>query len=114
MEINLNLLSNFRNVCAHEDILYDHRTQRSIPNCKYHELLNIPKEEDEYIYGKNDLFSLVIILKQMLSKEDFKDLMQEIKHEVKKLDDIVSTVPLTGILERIGFPNNWMEIEDLD
>ena len=50
----------------------------------------------------------------MLSKEDFKDLMQEIKHEVKKLDDIVSTVPLTGILERIGFPNNWMEIEDLD
>ena len=71
---------------------------------KYHELLNIPKEEDEYIYGKNDLFSLVIILKQMLSKEDFKDLMQEIKHEVKKLDDIVSTVPLTGILERIGFP----------
>ena len=114
MEINLNLLSNFRNVCAHEDILYDHRTQRSIPNCKYHELLNIPKEEDEYIYGKNDLFSLVIILKQMLSKEDFKNLMIEIKQEVKKLDDIVSTVPLTGILERIGFPNNWMEIECLD
>ena len=76
--------------------------------------LNIPKEENEYIYGKNDLFSLVIILKQMLSKEDFKNLMIEIKQEVKKLDDIVSTVPLTRILERIGFPNNWMEIEYLD
>ena len=114
MEINLNLLSNFRNVCAHEDILYDHKTQRAIPDCKYHTLLNIPKEDDEYIYGKNDLFSLVIILKQMLSKDDFSDLMSEIKTEVRRLDNVVSTVPLSGILERIGFPKNWMEIEDLD
>lgn len=113
MEINLNLLSNFRNVCAHEDILYDYRLQRSIPDCEYHEMLEIPMEEDEYIYGKNDLFSLVIILKQMLTKEDFKKLIREIKNEVNELDEVVDVVPLEKILERIGFPFNWKDIANL-
>ena len=110
----LSLLSNFRNVCAHEDILYDHRTQRVIPDIRFHELLNIPKDEDGYIYGKNDLFSLVIMLKVMLSKDDFNEMFSEIKREVKALDDIVNTVPLDTILNRIGFPGNWQTINELD
>ncbi len=109
----LSLLSNFRNVCAHEDILYDHRTQRVIPDSKFHRLLNIPKDEDGYIYGKNDLFSLVIMLKVMLSKDDFDEMITEISREVENLDKIVNTVPLDTILNRIGFPNNWKDIKDL-
>ena len=109
----LSLLSNFRNLCAHEDILYDHRTQRVIPDSKFHRLLNIPKDEDGYIYGKNDLFSLVIMLKVMLSKDDFEEMIIEISREVENLDKIVNTVPLDTILNRIGFPNNWKDIKDL-
>lgn len=109
----LSLLSNFRNVCAHEDILYDHRTQRVIPDSKFHRLLNIPKDEDGYIYGKNDLFNLVIMLKVMLSKDDFDEMIIEISREVENLDKIVNTVPLDTILNRIGFPNNWKDIKDL-
>ena len=41
MEIFLYLLANFRNLCAHEDILYDHRTQRSIPDNEIHKMLKI-------------------------------------------------------------------------
>ena len=62
LAIYLSLLSNFRNLCAHEDILYDHRTQRSIPDTKYHYQLTIDMNEGDYIYGKNDLFALVIIM----------------------------------------------------
>ena len=109
----LSLLSNFRNVCAHEDILYDHRTQRVIPDSKFHQLLNIPKDDDGYIYGKNDLFSLVIMLKIMLSKDDFDEMITEISREVENLDKIVNTVPLDTILNRIGFPDNWFKIKDL-
>ena len=109
----LSLLSNFRNVCAHEDILYDHRTQRVIPDSKFHRLLNIPMDEDGYIYGKNDLFSLVIMLKVMLSKDDFDEMITEISREVENLDKIVNTVPLDTILNRIGFPNNWKDIKEL-
>ena len=111
--IYLSLLSNFRNVCAHEDILYDHKTQRLIPDTKYHELLNIPKDDDGYIYGKNDLFSLVIMMKVLLSKDDFEDMIDEIRREVNRLDKIVNIVPLDTILNRIGFPSNWYAIKDL-
>lgn len=115
LEIYLIILSNFRNVCAHEDILYDHRTQRMIPDCKYHELLDIPFNEEEiYNYGKNDLFSLVIMLKQLLTKEEFNELIEEIKTEVENLDDIVDTVSLESILNKIGFPSNWYDIKELD
>ena len=111
--IYLSLLSNFRNVCAHEDILYDHKTQRLIPDTKYHELLNIPKDDDGYIYGKNDLFSLVIMMKILLSKDDFEDMIDEIRREVNRLDRIVNVVPLDTILNRVGFPSNWYDIKDL-
>ena len=58
LSIYLSLLANFRNVCAHEDILYDHRTQRVIPDCKYHYLLGIDMTDEEYNYGKNDLCNI--------------------------------------------------------
>ena len=110
----LSLLSNFRNVCAHEDILYDHRTQRVIPDCRFHEALGILKDEDGYIYGKNDLFSLVIMLKVMLRKDDFDVMVEEIKREVHTLDIHINVVPLDTILNRLGFPNNWYDIKDVE
>lgn len=110
LTIYLALLSNYRNLCAHEDILYTHRTQRSIPDNRYHYLLGIEKQEDEYIYGKNDLFALVIILKDMLSDGEFKDLINEISYEIDILDSKVDVIPLNTILNKIGFPDNWKEI----
>lgn len=112
--IYLSLLSNFRNLCAHEDILYDHRTQRQIPNTKYHYELEIPKDEEEYKYGKNDLFALIIIFKQMLRDEEFVDLINELSYEIDVLDGKVDTVPLNTILNKIGFPDNWREISKID
>lgn len=110
LAIYLSLLANFRNLCAHEEVLYDHRTQKEIPDTKYHELLDIPKEDGEYIYGKNDLFVLAIIMKQMLTEGEFRELIYEIGYEIDVLDGIVDVVPLHTILNKIGFPNNWREL----
>lgn len=110
----LQLLSNFRNLCAHEDILYDHRTQRSIPNCKYHVILNIEKDDDEYKYGKNDLFALIIIMKEMLTKDEFNDVLYQIGYEIDILDGKIDTVPLNAILNKIGFPDNFREIQNIE
>lgn len=114
LAIYLSLLANFRNLCAHEEVLYDHRTQKEIPDTKYHELLDIPKEEGEYIYGKNDLFVLAIIMKQMLTEGEFRELIYEIGYEIDVLDGIVDVVPLHTILNKIGFPNNWRELIKMD
>jgi abortive infection bacteriophage resistance protein len=112
-EIFLPLLANYRNVCAHEDILFDHRNQRMILDNKYHRELNISMTNDEYVYGKNDLYALVIMLKYMLKDDQFRRLIYEIDYEISLLDAKVSTIPVEKILNRIGFPNNWREIIDL-
>ena len=114
MSIYLALLSNFRNLCAHEDILYDHRTQRSIPDNRYHYMLDIPTTNDEYIYGKNDLFAVMIILKQMLTDVEFRDIMNQISYEIDILDGKVDIVPTSLILNKIGFPDNFREILNIN
>ena len=112
--IYLPILANYRNVCAHEDILYNHRSQRVIPDNRYHDLLNIPKMDNEYIYGKNDLFSLMIILKRMLRKDDFTMLMNEISYEIDILDGKVDTISRNKMLDSMGFPENYKEIARVD
>lgn len=114
LEIYLSLLANFRNLCAHEDVLYDHRTNRVIPNNKFHYKMDIEKIDNEYIYGKNDLFALVIIMKIMLTPDEFKLLVDEIDYEINILDAKIDVIPLDSIFNRIGFPTNWKEIAYLD
>jgi len=114
LEIYLTILSNYRNLCAHEDILYDHRTQKSIPDSRYHYLLNIDTVDDEYIYGKNDLFSVVIILKQLLTEVEFRDFMNEVGYEIDILEGKTNILPINNFLNKIGFPDNYRDIMDLD
>ena len=114
LEIFLYLLANFRNLCAHEDILYDHRTQRSIPNNEIHKKLQIEKIENEYKYGKNDLFALIIIFKYMLREDEFREMIREISYEIDILNGKINTVSIETILNRIGFPINWKEIIDYE
>lgn len=114
MAIYLMMLANYRNLCAHEDILYDNRTQRSIPNNKYHVKLDIPKMEDEYLYGKNDLYAVIMIFKQLLSEREFRDVINEISYEIDALAGKMQTVHTNSILNKIGFPDNWRDILDIE
>lgn len=111
--IYIGLLSNYRNLCAHEDIVYEHRTQKEIPDTKFHRLLDIPMMNDEYEYGKNDMFSVVIMLKQVLNESDFTDFVNEVSYELSLLDGRVNVIPQSKILDRMGFPPNWEDITDI-
>ena len=114
LSIYLAILSNYRNLCAHEDILYDHRTQKVIPDTRYHYLLNIDMTDDEYNYGKNDLFSVVIIMKQMLTENEFREFINEVGYELDILEDKTNILPISCFLNKIGFPDNWRDIINLD
>ena len=114
LETYLPILANYRNLCAHEDILFDHFTQRYIPDSKYHSLLNIPKTNGEYIYGKNDIFALIIILKHMLTKDDFKMMMNEINFELEYLGGKIDSVSIEDIYDKMGFPINYKDIMYID
>ncbi len=112
--VYLPILSNYRNLCAHEDILYDHRTQRRIDDTKYHYYLGIPMMDGEYIYGKDDLFALVIILKRLLREEDFTMFMNEVSYEISLLEGRLHSISIQKVLDKIGFPPNYKEIVRMD
>lgn len=109
----ITLLSNYRNLCAHEDIVFENRTQRQINDTKYHRMLKIEITNDEYIYGKNDVFALLIVMKQLLTYDEFKNMALEIKHNLDNLEMNVKSIPITKVLDRMGFPKNWEEIIEI-
>ena len=111
LDAYLPILANYRNLCAHEDITYLNRTQVSIGNTLYHKLLNVPKMDGEYIYGKNDLFALIIILKRILNEDDFNLLLNEFKYECDILSGKLKCISIDKILDQMGFPENYYEIE---
>lgn len=112
--VYLPLLANYRNLCAHEDILYENKTQKEIDDTIYHKLLNLKKDENEYIQGKNDLFALIIIMKQMLQAEDFKNMSLEIDNVIQTLNYNLNTIKLDKVLNRMGFPINWKELANIE
>lgn len=107
------ILSNYRNLCAHEDIMFDNRTQKYINDTKYHRMLNIPMMDNEFIYGKNDLYALVIILKSLLKDSEIKDMINEIDKAISNLEFNLRSIPIDKVLDRMGFPNNYMDIVDI-
>ena len=113
LEDFLPILANYRNLCAHEDIMFDHKTEKVIPDTEYHEKLNIFKMDDEYIYGKNDIFAVIIMLKYLLRKEDFRIMLKEIDYEKELLDSRIDSIPREKILDRMGIPKNYLDLLDL-
>ncbi|MBR5370267.1 MAG: Abi family protein [Bacilli bacterium] len=112
--VYLPILANYRNLCAHEDILYENKTQKAIDDTVYHKLLKIEKIEDEYAQGKYDLFALIIIMKQLLEKETFKNMSYEIDNVIETLNYNLYTIKIDEVLDRMGFPLNWKDLSKIE
>ncbi len=106
----LPILANYRNLCAHEDILYEHRNQKSIKDTRYHAALEIAMLDGEYIYGKDDLFALFIILKYLLRKDEFRLLLSEFSYELDILAGKLKVIRINKIMDIMGFPVNFKEL----
>ena len=114
MEVYLSLLANYRNLCAHEDIVYDHKTQKYVDETIYHEKLGIKKNSlGEYLKGRNDIFSLIIILKQMLDKDRFTRMMNEINLKFQDLSWELKSINIEKVYDYMGFPYNYMDIIEM-
>ena len=70
--------------------------------------------DGEYIYGKEDLFAVIIILKHLLRKDDFTLLLNEISYEIDVLAGKLNVIPIAKVLDRMGFPENFKELARLD
>ena len=101
----LAVMTKFRNVCAHNDRLFDFRTKDALCDMKIHERLLLPKENSRYVYGKNDLFALLIILKLLLPEDEFKLLFYDLKVCFRKHPGS------KAVFHKMGFPQEWGRIE---
>ena len=110
----LNLLSRFRNVCAHNERLYDYVYQKGdIKNTDIHRKLDIRKKKGVYVQGKKDLFAVVIVFKYLLGQKDFERFLDSM---VKLTDNLLSQTSILQelqLLKMMGFPDNWKEIRNV-
>lgn len=102
----LNCLNRFRNVCAHEDRLYNYearnrRNKKIVTNFFY--LKSSPNFD-----GK--VFDLILLLRLFLTKKNFKNLTRQISNEV---DDLATALPenlYSEVLRSMRFPKRWKSV----
>lgn len=111
IERMIDVLSRFRNICAHDERLYDYRLNRKeIPNTRLHTELEIKKSNGKYLQGKNDLFAVLISLKYLIEIDELKELCQKVDLEICEITTVSKLLPRDMILKKMGFPQNWKDI----
>ena len=53
-------------------------------------------------------------MKDMLSEEEFKNMMLELEREINNLSYNLHTIKVEDILKRMGFPTNFEQIEKIE
>lgn len=111
LENILLVLSSARNMCAHGNRLFCYRSKRPLIDLPIHKKLSIPmnKSGKEYLYGKRDLFSVLLAMKMTLPQNEFKNMTENIDYHYKKMRKELSTIPGTNILSIMGFPHDWLK-----
>lgn len=77
---------------------------------KLHDKLGIPKKGIQYVYGKRDLFGVVIAFRYLLPKEsflDFKSSLIKVLHTYHRQSSQLAEQELLTIM---GFPLNWTSV----
>lgn len=107
----LEVLTDFRNVCAHNDRLFTHRcARRDIPDLLLHQKLRIPKNGQEYIYGKRDYFALVLTFRYLLPHAEFLTYKKGLSKLMDTLCEHTRQIVPSALLDMMGLPENWKKV----
>lgn len=116
----LQVLTIFRNACAHDERLYNLKALRrnmkpnSIRTMPIHQKMRIPyNTSNNPICGKNDLFAIVLIFKIMLPKSSFNKFFQALKKQMDTLSGALATINISDVEKEMGFPPNWTDIKSV-
>lgn len=99
-----------RNICAHDEKLYDIKMKNRISNNIYHKKLKIESKNGNYQYATRDLFSIVLALKLLLEKEQFYKFYTEIIKSIEILKKQLITITLDKVMYKMGFPKNYKKL----
>lgn len=107
----LEVLTDFRNVCAHNDRLFTHRcAKHDIPDLLLHQKLKIPKNGQEYVCGKRDYFSVVLAFRYLLPHSEFLTYKRNLSKLLDGLCNNTRQILPSALLAMMGLPENWKDI----
>ena len=108
LESILFYISSVRNFCAHGNRIYCYRSRRPLGNMQLHIDLHIPlSDNNEYTYGKRDLFAVMIALKATLSKAEFRRMIKDIDLAIRNTCRNFKVLSQSELLDEMGFPSDW-------
>lgn len=106
----LSILARCRNICAHGERLFSFHTNEMIPDTPLHKKLGIPQKNGNFLYGKQDLFAVVIALRYLISPEDFRSFKADLSKLIQKVLKQCPHLTSEKLLKEMGFPDNWSKI----
>ncbi len=99
-----------RNICAHDEKLYDLRLNNAIIKNKIHSYFNLDLHDKKYSNGYKDLFSITIILKVLLKEIEFKNFYTVLLNNLVDLKKDIKSIEYNKILNKMGFPKNYEKL----
>lgn len=109
----LKVLSLVRNLCAHDERLFNFRSRDYIKTNWVHRQLGGPTNSSGPIYGRNDLYAILICIRLLTSKTEIKKMSSEITKEIKTLEKELKVIDINEVLDKMGFPSNWDKIKSI-
>lgn len=106
----LSILTKFRNVCAHGERLFTYKTVDAIADLPIHYKMNIPMNAEQFVYGKKDLFAVVIAFRYLLPPKDFRRFKQKLVRLIESTTRQIIHISEAELLHQMGFPPNWKNI----
>jgi len=99
----------FRNVCAHEEVLFHYRLDKPIKSgifTKYFKAANLSAVD----ISRSDLFSLILLIKLVLTKVEYLELIKGIEEIFNKYHSRFKSVEFEKIILLSGFSRDWSSI----
>ena len=105
----VNLLSKFRNACAHNDVVYSYTHNRAaISDTIVHKNHNLASG-DGAIHNKN-LFACLLVIKHFKRKKEYSVLINQVDNLMNILERKSDIITKDDLLNYIGVPTNYKEI----
>ena len=102
-----------RNICAHDEKLYDLKLNNAITKNNIHFNYNLDLQDRKYSNGYKDLFSIIIILKALLKETEFEKFYTILLDDLEELKQNINSIDFIQILNKMGFPKEYKKLLDL-
>ena len=99
----LKISNYFRNIIAHDETMYSFKVRKASSAKKFNKYF-----KSNYTGGS--LCDLIMVLKLVLPKEEYKCLISDVKNIFSKFEEKFKTVKIEEIMQIAGFKSSWEQI----